>query len=91
MLGTLGTSLGSFGAFVHTLFVKLDGASEFTRRRTHQIEWSDYLDRMRRGIDEHGPVREGVYAVTGYEGVGDHARRLGQQTGEGAGSTGGDN
>jgi hypothetical protein len=35
----------------------------------HQIEWSDYLQRMRDGIEQHGPVREGVYAVTGYEGV----------------------
>ena len=26
----------------------------------HQIEWSDYLQRMRDGIAEHGPVREGV-------------------------------
>lgn len=54
----------------------------------HQIEWSDYLDLMRQGIDEHGPVREGVYAITGYEGVDDHARRLGQQTAEGDGPTG---
>jgi len=30
----------------------------------HQIEWQDYLQRMRDGIDEHGPVREGVYAMT---------------------------
>ena len=35
----------------------------------HQIEWADYLQRMRDGIEEHGPVREGVYAVTGYAGV----------------------
>jgi Aromatic-ring-opening dioxygenase LigAB, LigA subunit len=35
----------------------------------HQIEWSDYLQRMRDGIEEHGPVREGVYAMTGYAGV----------------------
>jgi len=35
----------------------------------HQIEWSDYLQRMRDGIERHGPVREGVYATTGYEGV----------------------
>ncbi|WEK43989.1 MAG: aromatic ring-opening dioxygenase subunit LigA [Candidatus Sphingomonas colombiensis] len=27
------------------------------------IEWSDYLDRMRRGIVEHGPVRAGIYAM----------------------------
>ena len=30
----------------------------------HQIEWQDYLQRMRDGISEHGPVREGVYAMT---------------------------
>ena len=30
----------------------------------HQIEWQDYLQRMRDGITEHGPVREGVYAMT---------------------------
>lgn len=31
----------------------------------HQIEWDDYLQRMRDGIVEHGPVRAGVYAMTG--------------------------
>ncbi len=45
----------------------------------HQIEWADYLQRMRDGIDEHGPVREGVYAMTGYEGVDAHAANLGQR------------
>jgi len=45
----------------------------------HQIEWNDYLQRMRDGIAAHGPVREGVYAVTGYEGTEVHAARLGQQ------------
>lgn len=44
----------------------------------HQIEWADYLQRMRDGIAEHGPVREGVYAMTGYEGVDAHAASLGQ-------------
>jgi hypothetical protein len=44
----------------------------------HQIAWADYLQLMRDGITEHGPVREGVYAVTGYEGVNDHQSRLGQ-------------
>jgi hypothetical protein len=29
------------------------------------IEWFDYLDRMREGIDKYGPVRAGVYAMTG--------------------------
>lgn len=27
------------------------------------IEWSDYLERMRRGVAEHGPVRAGIYAM----------------------------
>ena len=46
----------------------------------HQIEWADYLQRMRDGIDNYGPVREGVYAITGYEGTDAHAASLGQQT-----------
>lgn len=46
----------------------------------HQIEWADYLQRMRDGIDTHGPVREGVYAMTGYEGVDAHAATLGQDS-----------
>lgn len=29
----------------------------------HRIEWTDYLERMRRGRKQHGPVREGVYAA----------------------------
>jgi len=45
----------------------------------HQIEWADYLQRMRDGIEEHGPVREGVYAMTGYEGTDAHAKSLGHQ------------
>ncbi|MBI5088837.1 MAG: aromatic ring-opening dioxygenase subunit LigA [Actinobacteria bacterium] len=43
----------------------------------HGIEWSNYLDLMRQGIATHGPVREGVYAMTGYEGTESHAARLG--------------
>lgn len=42
----------------------------------HKIEWTDYLDRMRHGLQEHGQVREGVYAATGYEGVEAHDARL---------------
>jgi hypothetical protein len=42
----------------------------------HRIEWTDYLERMRQGLTEHGPVREGVYAATGYEGVDAHDARL---------------
>lgn len=29
------------------------------------IEWFDYLDMMRNGIEKHGPVRAGVYTMTG--------------------------
>ena len=46
----------------------------------HQIEWADYLQLMRDGIATHGPVREGVYAMTGYEGVDAHAASLGQES-----------
>jgi hypothetical protein len=42
----------------------------------HGIAWADYLQRMRDGIATHGPVREGVYAMTGYEGVNAHTDRL---------------
>jgi hypothetical protein len=42
----------------------------------HEIAWPDYLQRMRDGIATHGPVREGVYAMTGYEGVDAHTARL---------------
>ena len=42
----------------------------------HKIEWNDYLERMRQGLETHGAVREGVYAATGYEGVEAHDVRL---------------
>ena len=29
------------------------------------IEWFDYLDLMREGIEKHGQVRAGVYTMTG--------------------------
>jgi len=29
------------------------------------IEWFDYLDMMREGTKKHGPVRAGVYTMTG--------------------------
>ncbi|MEM9529999.1 MAG: aromatic ring-opening dioxygenase subunit LigA [Pseudomonadota bacterium] len=29
------------------------------------IEWFDYLDQMREGIKKYGPVRAGVYTMTG--------------------------
>ncbi len=46
----------------------------------HQIEWADYLQLMRDGLAKHGPVREGVYAMTGYQGVDVHAEELGQES-----------
>lgn len=46
----------------------------------HQIPWADYLQQMRDGIEAYGPVREGVYAMTGYEGTDAHAASLGQTT-----------
>jgi hypothetical protein len=42
----------------------------------HKIEWLDYLERMREGLKQHGQVREGVYASTGYEGIEAHDARL---------------
>ena len=44
----------------------------------HQIAWPDYLQLMRDGLARYGPVRAGVYAVTGYEGTNANAARLGQ-------------
>ena len=45
----------------------------------HHIAWQDYLQRMRDGIEAHGPVREGVYAMTGYEGTDLHSAKLGHE------------
>ena len=56
----------------------------------HQIEWADYLQRMRDGIAEHGPVREGVYAIAGYEGVDAHSAELGQRSETGIGRSDGE-
>ena len=42
----------------------------------HRIEWNAYLQAMRDGLAKYGPVREGVYATTGYEGVDAHDARL---------------
>jgi Aromatic-ring-opening dioxygenase LigAB, LigA subunit len=44
----------------------------------NHIAWADYLQLMRDGITRYGPVREGVYAMTGYEGIQAHSSRLGQ-------------
>ena len=43
------------------------------------IAWDDYLQRMRDGLTTHGPVREGVYATTGYEGIDAHDAELSQR------------
>ncbi len=56
----------------------------------HGIEWADYLQQMRDGIAEHGPVREGVYAMTGYQGVDAHDVELGYRGGGTDGTGGGD-
>jgi hypothetical protein len=32
-------------------------------------EWPEYIQAMRDGLDEHGPVREGLYAVTDGKGA----------------------
>jgi len=45
------------------------------------IAWPDYLQLMRDGIATHGPVREGIYALSGYEGTAEHSARLGQREG----------
>ena len=42
----------------------------------HKIEWNDYSSACARAWRQHGPVREGVYAATGYEGVEAHDARL---------------
>lgn len=35
----------------------------------HQLEWQDYLQQMRDGVTRYGPVRAGVYAMTGFAGT----------------------
>lgn len=42
----------------------------------HNIPWDEYLQQMRDGLDEHGPVRAGVYLATGYEGIDAHDAAL---------------
>ncbi|MFV0523753.1 MAG: aromatic ring-opening dioxygenase subunit LigA [Acidimicrobiales bacterium] len=49
----------------------------------HQVAWRPYLDALADGLERYGPVREGVYAVTGYEGVDAHTARLGMAVGPG--------
>lgn len=42
----------------------------------HGLPWDDYLEEMRDGLRRHGPVRDGVYVISGYEGVEAHEARL---------------
>ena len=51
--------------------------TDAARRRKTQRGGEEHLQLMRDGIDRYGPVREGVYAMTGYEGTEAHAARLG--------------
>jgi hypothetical protein len=43
------------------------------------VAWDDYLEAMREGVRKHGPVREGVYVMSGYEGVDAHDAALQQR------------
>jgi hypothetical protein len=43
------------------------------------VAWDDYLEAMREGVRKHGPVREGVYVMSGYEGVAAHDAALRQR------------
>ena len=47
----------------------------------HHIVWADYLQLMRDGLERYGPVREGVYAMVGYQGIEAHNAELGQWSG----------
>lgn len=42
----------------------------------HGIAWPDYIEALRTGLKTYGPVRAGVYAETGYEGVERHTAAL---------------
>ncbi len=42
----------------------------------HQMPWDDYLEAMREGVRRHGPIRAGVYLITGYQGVEAHDAEL---------------
>jgi len=49
------------------------------------IAWPEYIEACRQGLNNYGPVREGVYAEAGYEGVESHmaailARRAVEET-----------
>ena len=40
------------------------------------ITWPDYIEELRHGLKKYGPVRQGLYAETGYEGVDSHTARI---------------
>ena len=42
----------------------------------HGIAWPDYIEALRQGLKKYGPVREGVYAETGYGGISAHDEAL---------------
>lgn len=42
----------------------------------YHYEWDEYLEAMREGVKKYGPVRDGVYVMTGYEGVSAHDEEL---------------
>jgi len=49
------------------------------------IDWSEYIEACRQGLNKYGPVREGIYAEVGYGGVESHtaaivARRVAEKT-----------
>ena len=46
-----------------------------------RYEWDEYLEAMREGVRKYGPVRDGVYVITGYEGVNAHDEQLRQRRG----------
>ena len=51
-----------------------------------RYEWDEYLEAMREGVRKYGPVRDGVYVITGYEGVQSHDEKLRERRkGAGAG------
>ena len=49
------------------------------------IDWCEYIEACRQGLNKYGSVREGIYAEVGYEGVESHmaaifARRGAEET-----------
>ena len=49
----------------------------------HGVAWPDYIEALREGLRIHGPVRDGVYAETGYEGVESHTAAILARRGRG--------